>query len=387
MTSLVGPVRPSTWPEPNYANPETRCSLIVGLMVAEGTLATLFCGARLVAKHRSKYSLGRDDWAMAVSTVMMMCVNILACISAKYGSGYHTWDVKFEWAKTWGKVSFATFLLFIPSVSMTKISLCMSYLKLFPSRANKWFCLSTITFLILWSITVIFLLTFACRPIEAFWDPWISGSKCLNIKVVLILTGALNSLTDFTVFLWPVKTLWSIRLPLGQRLGLVLSFGIGCTSGDPYWECTWLWVILGIEGNFGIICGCLPTLKPLAKQMFPRFFKSNSDLANSSCEHKRQNAYTPSFPFQNITLQEDFGVRDEMRTTGAGGLSENERFAAWAARASKYHSRLPENGIKLVQTVSLHTDSPPVPRNNLMVPQPARSDCGSEEYILPPRNV
>ncbi|EOD46609.1 integral membrane protein [Neofusicoccum parvum] len=171
------------------------------------------------------------------------------------------------------------------------VSLCVSYLKLFPSRTNQWFCYITITFLTLWSLTFIFLMMFACRPISGFWDPFISHAQCLHIKALLILTGVLNSVTDFLVFLWPVKTLWQIQLPLLHRVSLVIAFGIGClvciagvlrawymevyfNSADPYWKCAILWVIVSVEGNFGIVCGCLPTLKPLAKKMFPLLFGS-----------------------------------------------------------------------------------------------------------------
>lgn len=184
---------------------------------------------------------------------------------------------------------------------------------------NQWFCYICITFLTLWSLTFIFLMMFACRyvmsnlplffisniaktnhrcptissPINGFWDPTIREASCLHIKELLILTGVLNSLTDFCVFLWPVKTLWSIRLPLLQRISLVVAFGIGCfvclagvvrawymevyfQSDDPYWKAAILWIIVSLEGNLGIVCGCLPTLKPLARMLWPRLFASSS---------------------------------------------------------------------------------------------------------------
>lgn len=65
-------------------------------------------------------------------------------------------------------------------------------------------------------------------PIAGFWDPSLPGAVCLPIKALLMLTGILNSVTDFLVFLWPVNTLWKIHLPLLQRISLVVAFGIGC---------------------------------------------------------------------------------------------------------------------------------------------------------------
>ncbi|KAF9629713.1 putative integral membrane protein [Lasiodiplodia theobromae] len=295
MSALVGDITPDKWPEPNYDDPETRTSLILGFMISGAILSIAFTAGRLIAKVKrsNKHALGLDDWLMTISTVMMLGVNILGCVSTSVGSGRHTWDVKLGWAVTWGKIDLATYVLFIPSVSLTKISLCVSYLRLFPSRMNQWFCYICITFLTLWSLTFIFLMMFACRPINGFWDPTIREASCLHIKELLILTGVLNSLTDFCVFLWPVKTLWSIRLPLLQRISLVVAFGIGCfvclagvvrawymevyfQSDDPYWKAAILWIIVSLEGNLGIVCGCLPTLKPLAKMLWPRLFSSSS---------------------------------------------------------------------------------------------------------------
>ncbi|OJD36415.1 uncharacterized protein BKCO1_11000147 [Diplodia corticola] len=287
MSAIVGTVTPDKWPQPNYDHPVTRTPLILGFMISGAVLSVSFTAGRMFAKVKrsSKHSLGLDDWLMALSTVMMLGVNVLGCVSTTVGSGRHTWDT-----------DLATYIIFIPSVSLTKISLCTSYLRLFPSRANQWFCYICITFLTVWSLTFIFLMMFACDPIAGFWDPSIREASCLHVKELLILTGALNSLTDFCVFLWPVKTLWSIRLPLLQRISLVVAFGIGCfvclagvvrawymevyfQSNDPYWKAAMLWVIVSLEGNLGIVCGCLPTLKPLAKMLWPRLFSSRSNLA------------------------------------------------------------------------------------------------------------
>ncbi|KAF2083805.1 hypothetical protein K490DRAFT_15266, partial [Saccharata proteae CBS 121410] len=274
----------SSWPAPNYVDPKTNTTLIVGMLIPCGLLVLLFVAGRLFAKANTKGSISLDDWLMTASATMIIGVDVLGCVHTLYGAGYHIWDIPTGWAQPWGKVSLL--ILFVPSVSLTKISLCVSYLRLFPSRLNKWFCYVTITFLILWSFAVVFLFCFACSPIAGFWDPSIPNAKCLNIEVAFIVSAAINSLTDFTVFLWPTPMLWNVQLPLQTRLSLVFVFGIGCIvctagilrawyitiyfdSDDPFWKSAVLWAILGVEGNFGIICGCLPPLKPALKRLFP----------------------------------------------------------------------------------------------------------------------
>lgn len=127
MSSLVGDLRPESWPEPNYVNPKTRTSLVWGLMISGAGLSIIFTAGRLFAKAKrsNKGALGADDWLMTLSTVrtsrtaffntsitngllqvMMLGVNVLGCVSTTVGSGYHTWDVRPEWPITWGKVRF-----------------------------------------------------------------------------------------------------------------------------------------------------------------------------------------------------------------------------------------------------------------------------------------
>jgi hypothetical protein len=78
-----------------------------------------------------------------------------------------------------------------------------------------------------------------------------------------------------------MPTLWQLRLPKPQRVGLMALFGVGSVivvagSFRAYWvhhvlfetyDATWegfeLWVWTAVETNLGVICGCVPTLKPL----------------------------------------------------------------------------------------------------------------------------
>lgn len=261
-------------------------------------------------------------------------------------------------------------------------------------------------------------------PIAGFWDPNLPHTKCLHIKALLILTGALNSVTDFAVFLWPVKTLWQIQLPLLHRCSLVVAFGIGClvcvagvvrawymevyfASDDPYWKAAMLWVIVSVEGNFGIVCGCLPTLKPLAKMLFPQFFASRSDLAvdkevelaerevGSEDSSERGEAVVVEFPFGNISNPGRSGDGTVVDAEAEEGKKQSLEARVRRRRDddvwAEVDTRLPVGGFTILQTVTLHDSR----RNSVDVGNrhsaqsalSARSledDSSSEEHILKP---
>ncbi len=88
-------------------------------------------------------------------------------------------------------------------------------------------------------------------------------------------------ITDFIVFVLPLPTLWTLRLPTGQRIVLLLLFSMGAAvviagcmraywvhhvvddTYDVTWEGWELWIWTAVEINVGIIAGCVPMLKPL----------------------------------------------------------------------------------------------------------------------------
>jgi hypothetical protein len=119
----------------------------------------------------------------------------------------------------------------------------------------------------------------------------------------------LNVVTDFMVYALPMPTLFRLSLPMNQRLGLVVLFSVGgiivvAGSFRAYWvhyvlfetyDATWygyeIWLWTAIETNVGVICGCIPALKPL---LFPaRARTQGSRYANGSGHSRRREKVTP----------------------------------------------------------------------------------------------
>jgi hypothetical protein len=67
------------------------------------------------------------------------------------------------------------------------------------------------------------------RPIENAWDFSRPDSvkNCIDKESFFIAVAAINSGTDFLVYLWPSYYLWRIKLSLVKRIGLIICFGVG----------------------------------------------------------------------------------------------------------------------------------------------------------------
>ena len=61
---------------------------------------------------------------------------------------------------------------------------------------------------------------------SAFWDPTLGG-KCLPTRTPYLISGSLNTFTDFYVFLLPIKSVWNLQLPRRQKIGLLVVFAGG----------------------------------------------------------------------------------------------------------------------------------------------------------------
>ncbi|KAH7130603.1 hypothetical protein B0J11DRAFT_256598 [Dendryphion nanum] len=411
------PEERARWPAPNYVNPESRGPIVIGITAATMALVIVFQCARFYGKGVLRQALGADDWTMLIATIFSIPVSVFAMVSCQYGLGLHIWDQKpEEWSMTYAKIAFAADILFPIACSVTKISLCLTYLRLFPSKTDKIFCYVLSVFVTLYTVACIFLMLFQCTPIRAYWDPAVK-QHCINIRATLVSVAALNSLSDFLVYLWPAKPLWSLQLPLKQRLGLITIFGVGCTvcvagicrmyylemyfeSYDLLWEASIIYTTMSVEMNLGIICGCLSGVKPVLAVVFPRFFgtshKTNSRPAYPTSYGRSTRpetfAFHPLSDVSNLSKSKDKDIGNKIDHAVSienirleNGIHKEQRNFAWASSSGECEidPKIPANAIGVNQVVTVKEEelenidglSPGGDRNR-------KGDASSEEWIM-----
>ena len=146
------------------------------------------------------------------------------------GIGRHLYDVRLTWVDKIGKITLVTQVLFAPTTALTKISICLTYLRLFPSKVNKWFNYFSMVFLVMWGIACPLVMGFQCWPISDQWNIVKVHKNCIDIQAFFISAAAINAGTDCAVYLWPIHYLMNVNMPLRQRLGLTICFSVGVMS-------------------------------------------------------------------------------------------------------------------------------------------------------------
>jgi fucose permease len=190
---------------------------------------------------------------------------------------------------------------------VTKTSILLFYLTL--SKTHKVFRWATIATLIVVNVgglALTILNIVQCRPVNAAWaSPVPESAICTNIVTIYLSSAPLNIITDLAIFFLPMPILTSMRLPKKQKIILVITFGFGIfvaiidvvriaylqdaqratlraaeanqtesgndqrNTGDFAWYASLSFMWSTVEVNVGIMVGCVPALKPLARRILP----------------------------------------------------------------------------------------------------------------------
>ncbi|KAJ4408722.1 hypothetical protein N0V91_002977 [Didymella pomorum] len=301
----------ATWPKPNYIDPVTRGS---ALMVVELTLlpiAMIIVFMRLYVRIVWLKKSWWDDYLMVAAMVFSIGTTVLVIMATQlYGWDKHVWDMKLPELSTGRKASLAGQTLFVLASSTVKMSILVSYFRIAPEK-SLFRKLVWGTFALVFAAFIVFLVALwvQCIPISSYWLLTADHRDCIPEGPPLMVQSTLNVVTDFMIYALPIPTLFTLSLPWNQRIGLVVLFSVGgvivvAGSFRAYWihytlfetyDATWegynIWIWTAIETNVGVICGCIPALKPLLFRTRARV--QNSKYANGSDHSRRKEKFTP----------------------------------------------------------------------------------------------
>lgn len=95
---------------------------------------------------------------------------------------------------------------------------------------------SKIMFVIIGLQTIAYVVALAtlCVPAQVFWNPRAiprgTKVKCHNIGSFFLASAALNVVTDFVVYVLPIRVLLTLRIPFRQKVGVIVILSLGLVS-------------------------------------------------------------------------------------------------------------------------------------------------------------
>ncbi|KAJ5109346.1 hypothetical protein N7456_006021 [Penicillium angulare] len=248
-------------------------------------LSSVFVGLRLYTRVKLMRRMESNDWMVVIALVNAYIFMGLDIVEATSGMGMHLKDIPPEILERQMKAFWLTIPFYNAAVLCAKASILMQYFRVFPTHRMRVVCWVMITILALYGTWAVISAFLNCIPVAKFWDDSIPGF-CLSKPGLWFSNASMHITTDLVILIIPIPALIAIDIPRRQKAALMILFALGgfvCVtsivrlvslkkisdSTDPTYDNVGAASWSAIECNVGIICACLPTLKPLISKIVP----------------------------------------------------------------------------------------------------------------------
>ena len=209
----------------------------------------------------------------------------------------------------------------------TKTSILLFYLALAKNeKVFKWASIGTLVIVNVAGVALTFVNAFQCHPVWAEFQLELpSYTVCTDLVTLYLSSAPVNICTDLLILVLPIPVLTNMRLPRKQKIILIVTFSFGAfvaavdvvrisyleqafqiridevgqenvtasrvTIQDDFsWYASLSFMWSAIEVHVGIICACVPSLKPLVARILPNMLRDTKDPHDVSGMHTLDNA-------------------------------------------------------------------------------------------------
>lgn len=276
------------------------------------TLATLFVVARLISRLGILRICTADDWFIILAWVIAIGLSFSTAYGNSIGFGVRSLYSPVEWLPTLRKSEYAFSVLYNPALMATKTSILIFYIRIANNTQNFLRIASCLTLALvnISGLVLTFLNAFRCDPLTAAFRPDWNADDCRSIVTLYLSSAPINIFTDLTILVLPIPALTGMRIPPRQKTILVATYSLGVFvtvvdlvriyylqeavlthdlrtnelgfKADFAWSSSTAFMWSTVEVNVGIICACIPTLKPLFRRVLPPLISRTGEIETSN---------------------------------------------------------------------------------------------------------
>ncbi|KAL5120806.1 hypothetical protein ACEQ8H_001287 [Pleosporales sp. CAS-2024a] len=181
--------------------------------------------------------------------------------------------------------------MYLASVALTKISILLFYLRIFPQKGLRKVIWVTIVICILYMIGFVTATAFQCLPIRNAWERWDGEhpGRCFNLNADAWASAAVNIFLDLLVVILPMRQISKLAMSTRRKLGVMLMFlgGLFVTIVSMLRlrylvnyahtdNVTWDYLPVGywsaVEAHVGVMVACLPAMRALEHSIRERIW-------------------------------------------------------------------------------------------------------------------
>lgn len=205
------------------------------------------------------------------------------------------------------KVNWVDRIMYQTCLTLTKLSLCTMYLRIFGvQRKDKYFLWAINILLITHTVALDLFNIFQCNPISHSWDIFGKGA-CADDVPGFWASFSISLFVDVALLVFSALKVKDLQMPRAQKAAISFMVGLGWMtvvaaivravkisavikdSSDASWRTYDTSIWSSVELNVAIICTCAPAVKPLLKQLAPGLMYSLSKGYNTSAQQKYGN--------------------------------------------------------------------------------------------------
>ncbi|RYP27631.1 hypothetical protein DL767_007595 [Monosporascus sp. MG133] len=260
--------------------------VIYGCMAAMTALATTVVVLRLWARKGKSAAIELDDWLIIASLPFLWALTACGVLAVvRGGVGKHmivNLILDPDSIDRGAKCFFIAQFMYGTVVALVKSSILALYWRIFPTQFMKQSCSILGGLVFAWWLVVMIVTLVQCRPISRSWLPFAEG-KCIDTCSFLVGNAVPNIVTDAAILALPAHQISKLKLRAIQKAAITGIFLLGGVATIAscirlkviyvMWENamsvdisielkdSWLWTVT--EPAVGVLCACLPTLRPL----------------------------------------------------------------------------------------------------------------------------
>ncbi|KAJ8111287.1 hypothetical protein OPT61_g6080 [Boeremia exigua] len=329
---------------------KTQLGALTSLIVGGATL--LLYVLRVIARQ-SVFggNWGIDDWVLTVAMIVNVPLTVCAYLCTRFGMGKDVWLVPFDNITKILQLFYFLELLYISSIALTKISILLFYLRIFPRTGLRKAIWVTIILCILYLFALCTSIALQCIPVRISWERWDGEhhGKCININVDAWCAAIINIILDLVVIALPIRELNKLAMGRLRKMGVMLMFlgGLFITivsmlrlkyliQFNNTTNLTWDYLPIAywsaVESHVGIMVACFPAIRSLEssirRKLFPKpasnksYYEDNTNGGSKVPSRKDSQSRILGSLARSQSDKQEFVRLDEYELRG-GGESKN----------------------------------------------------------------
>lgn len=191
------------------------------------------------------------------------------------------------------KYAFAAVIILIIALPLSKMSICIAYLRIFYSdKVGRRMIQALMVVLVLCIVPFFIEVFFSCKPLHVYWTELRPNDKCLQDIPALLLNGSLNVAVDMALMAIVTPRILKLKVNERQKWALICIVMLGSLAVvggivrmvrvattllkndngtfDPPWDMYDVSIWTSTEIYVSLICAAAPGMKPLVSKIVPK---------------------------------------------------------------------------------------------------------------------